>query len=160
LNNRRLSRRITGVYTQAGAGIAAFRAPFTIRCDHYVCEVAGRETMMTTRLCAAALGALLLTGCAAHSVRIADLKGRPGEYDEKNISVRGVVTSSWSVPLMPFQLYNLDDGSGEITVLAKSGRAPAKGSHVKVKGRVSEVATLGSQSVGLHIEERDRDYDR
>jgi len=111
---------------------------------------------LTTALSTALLGAVLLTSCSARSVRIADIKDRPGKYDEKTIAVSGVVTSSWAFPLMPYQFYNVSDGSGEIAVLSKAGRAPSKGSHVKVEGRLNEIASFGSQSIGLHLEERDR----
>ena len=113
---------------------------------------------MTTgsRLSVALLSALLITGCAARGVRIADLQDRPDKYDHKTVSVNGVVTTSWGIPLVPFQLYKVDDGTGEITVLARSGRAPRKGARVQVKGRLNELGSFGGQSVGLHIEERDR----
>ena len=112
--------------------------------------------MIGRRLTLALLGALLFTSCAARSVRIADLKDRPGKYDEKTIAVSGVVTSSWGIPLVPYQFYNVSDGTGEIPVLSKSGRAPSKGAHIKVEGRLNEVASFGSRSIGLHLEERDR----
>ena len=109
-----------------------------------------------SRLSVALLSALIITGCAAHGVRIADLQGRPDKYDKKTVAVDGVVTTSWGIPLVPFQLYKVDDGTGEITVLARSGRAPQKGARVEVKGRLNEIGSFGGQSVGLHIEERDR----
>ena len=58
------------------------------------------------------------------------------------------------MPLVPFKLYKVDDGTGEMTVLAQDGRVPSKGARVRVKGRVSDVATLGGQSLGLHLEQR------
>jgi hypothetical protein len=112
-----------------------------------------------TRLTAALLAVVLLAGCAARTVRISELKNRPGKYDDKTIAVNGTVTSSWSVPLIPYQFYNVDDGSGEISVLSRAGRAPSKGAQVKVKGRLNDIASFGGRSVGLHIEERDRDID-
>ena len=110
------------------------------------------------RLPVVLLSAFLITGCAARGVRIAELKDQPGKYDDKKVSVTGVVTSSWGIPLVPFQLYNLDDGTGEITVLSRTGRAPSKGSRVQVKGRINEFAQFGGRSIGLHINEEDRDY--
>jgi len=109
-----------------------------------------------SRLAVTLFGAFLLTSCAARTVRIADIKDRPGKYDEKTISVTGVVTSTWGLPLVPYQFYNVSDGTGEISVLAKAGRAPSKGAHVKVAGRINELASFGSRSIGLHLEERDR----
>jgi hypothetical protein len=111
-----------------------------------------------SRLSVLLLSAILIAGCAARGVRIAELKDQPGKYDDKSVSVTGVVTSSWGIPLVPFQLYKVDDGTGEITVLSKYGRTPSKGQRVKVKGRINEFAVFGGRSIGLHIQEEDRDY--
>ena len=109
-----------------------------------------------SRLSAAFVGALLISGCAARGVRIAELKDRPDKYDHKTVSVNGVVTTSFGVPLVPFQLYKVDDGSGEITVVSRNSRAPRKGARVQVKGKVEEIGSFGGQSVGLHIQESGR----
>jgi hypothetical protein len=110
------------------------------------------------RFAIAVFAAVLISGCAARSVKIGELKDQPDRYDDKKVSVTGLVTSSWGIPLVPFQLYNVDDGTGEITVLARTGRAPSKGSRVRVKGRINEFAQFGGRSIGLHINEEDRDY--
>ena len=107
-------------------------------------------------LIVALLTTVLLAGCAARGVRIAELKDRPDKYEDKRVSVTGVVTSSFGIQLVPFQLYQVDDGSGEITVVSRSGRSPAKGARVRVKGKVNEVAVFGGRSIGLHITEDDR----
>jgi len=94
----------------------------------------------------------LLAGCAlSGNPRIADIKYNPGRYQNHSVTVDGVVTSAWGVPMMPFKLYKVDDGSGEVTVVAQDGRVPSKGAHVSVKGKVNEFATFGGQSVGLHL---------
>jgi hypothetical protein len=111
---------------------------------------------MNRALAVAVLSAFLISGCAARGVRIAELKDQPTKYDDKTVSITGMVTSSWGIPLVPFQLYNVDDGSGEITVLSRSGRTPAKGTRVEVKGKINEFAVFGGRSVGLHIQEEDR----
>src|ERR687892_1098849 len=105
----------------------------------------------------ALLGAFLATGCAARGVRIAELKDQPDRYDDKTVSVTGVVTSSWGIPLVPFQLYQVDDGTGEITVISRSGRSPSRGARVQVKGKINEVGVFGGRSIGLHIQEDDRE---
>ena len=107
---------------------------------------------MIKKLAPLALSLGLLAGCAlSMHPKIADLKYNPGRYQNHSVTVDGVVTSSWGVPLVPFRMYKVDDGTGEVTVLAQDGRVPAKGSHVSVKGRVNEFATFGGQSVGLHL---------
>jgi len=110
----------------------------------------------TSRLAVVLFSVVLLAGCATRGVRIAELKDQPTRYTMKTVSVTGVVTNSWGIPLVPFQMYSVDDGSGEITVLSQSGRTPAKGTRVQVKGKVNEVAVFGGRSVGLHIREENR----
>ena len=109
-----------------------------------------------SRLSVAIFSMFLIAGCAARGVRIAELKDQPTKYNTRSVSVTGVVTNSWGIPLVPFQMYSVDDGSGEITVLSQSGRAPAKGTRVQVRGKVNEVAVFGGRSVGLHIREENR----
>jgi hypothetical protein len=101
--------------------------------------------------------AAVLSGCAV-SLRnpdISELQRHPGRYQDRTVSVSGVVTSSWGVPLVPFRFYKVDDGTGELTVLSQSSRMPASGEHVRVKGRVQDVAMLGGRAVGLHLREED-----
>jgi hypothetical protein len=104
----------------------------------------------------------MLSGCALAIGRpsVAELKYNPGRYQNRTVSIDGVVTSSWGVPLMPFKLYKVDDGTGELTVLAQGGRVPSRGSRVRVKGRVNDVATFGGQAVGLHLEQTDIHFKR
>ncbi len=105
--------------------------------------------------------ALILSGCAlATRPSVAELKYNPGRYQDKTVAIEGVVTSSWGLPLVPFRFYKVDDGTGEMTVLSQTGRVPTKGARVRVKGRVNEVATLGGQSVGLHLRQTDLDFKR
>ena len=99
----------------------------------------------------------LLAGCAART-SVTELKYNPGRYQDRTVSIEGVVTSSFSIPLVPFRFYRVDDGTGEVTVVAENERVPTKGARVRVKGRVNEVATFGGQSVGLHIRQTDLDF--
>lgn len=116
-----------------------------------------------SRLARHLLVALLVTsaaGCAARARSVADIRNDPGQFDNRQVEVTGRVTSAWSVPLVPYGLYKIDDGSAEITVLSHRRGTPSKGALVRVRGRVREVANFGATSVGLHIEERDRDLVR
>lgn len=115
-----------------------------------------------TRLVAPLTLIVMLSGCAL-AVRhpsVAELKYNPGRYQNKTVAIDGIVTSSWGVPLMPFKLYKVNDGTGEMTVLAQGGRVPTKGAHVRVKGRVNDVATFGGQSIGLHLEQTHLSFKR
>ena len=116
---------------------------------------------MVHKLAPLGLVVLLLSGCAlSRHPRIADLKYDPGRYQNHSVTIDGVVTSSWGVPLLPFKLYKVDDGTGEVTVVAQGGRVPSKGARVSVRGRVSDIATLGGQAVGLHLEQEHLQFKR
>ncbi len=103
----------------------------------------------------AVLSSIIVAGCAS-GVRISELKSQPDKYKDKTVSVTGVVTNSVGVSFVPFQMYNVDDGTGEITVVSRSGRSPSNGARVEVKGTVNELAVFGGRSIGLHINEDGR----
>ena len=118
---------------------------------------------MITRGCTALLFALALSACAGtlRNPDIADVRQNAGHYSDRTVTLDGTVTSSWGVPLVPFKMYKVDDGTGEMTVLSRGGnRTPSKGSRVKVKGVVRDVAMFNGMPLGLHIEERDLDIRR
>jgi hypothetical protein len=105
--------------------------------------------------------AALLSGCAlvARNASVADLKHNPGRYHDRTVSIDGVVTSSYGASFLPVNAYKVDDGTGEVTVIAQNSRqVPSKGARVRVKGKVGEVATFGGRSLGLHIRQSDLDY--
>lgn len=115
--------------------------------------------LTSRRFAPAALAALAITigGCAVslRNPAIADLQRHPGRYQDHTVSISGVVTSSWGLPLVPYHFYKVDDGTGEVTVLSQGSRMPANGERVRVRGRVDDVAVLGGRPVGLHLKEED-----
>lgn len=98
------------------------------------------------------LAAAVTGGCSLATRSIADIKQYPGRYDHRSVSIEGRVTESFGGPLVPISYYKVDDGTGEITVVA-NGSAPRTGSVVRVKGRVGEVASFGNRSFGLHLQQ-------
>ena len=100
----------------------------------------------------------IATSACALSLRnpdIADLRNHPARYHDRTVSVSGVVTNSWGLPLVPFRLYKVDDGTGEVTVVSSGARTPITGERVRVKGKVEDVAIFGGRPLGLHIREKD-----
>lgn len=114
---------------------------------------------MLTLTLVASLG---FAGCslALRNPSISELRRDPARYLDKTVSIEGRVTTSWGVPFVPFKFYRVEDGTGEVTVLSRAVRTPARGSHVRVKGRVNEVAVVGGTPLGLHLEERDLKFRR
>ena len=106
--------------------------------------------------------ALFASACAASfgRSRIADVRSNPGRYQRQSVNIEGVVTTSWGIPLAPFALYKVDDGTGELTVVSQGRDLPTRGAHVRVRGRVDELAVFGGQAVGLHLTEEALRVDR
>jgi hypothetical protein len=118
---------------------------------------------MITRGFTALFLAIALSACAGtlRNPDIADVRQNAGHYSDRTVTLDGTVTSSWGVPLVPFKMYKVDDGTGEMTVLSRGGnRTPSRGSRVKVKGVVRDVAMFNGMPLGLHLEERDLDIRR
>lgn len=100
---------------------------------------------------------------AAVTVACASVPGRPsvaqvrqqsGRFVDHSVTITGEVTSSWGVPLVGFNVYQVNDGTGEITVVSTERRVPNKGARVEVRGRVEDVAVLGGRPLGLHLREQ------
>ena len=89
-----------------------------------------------TRLTPSAALSVLISGCAltASPPTVQEIKYNPGRYNDRKVAIDGVVTSSWGLPLVPFKLYKVDDGTGEVTVLSQGGRTPTRGAHVASPG--------------------------
>jgi hypothetical protein len=112
-----------------------------------------------TRLARITLTVILavgISGCALslRNPHVADLRDNPGRYQHQTVSIDGVVTTSWGIPLVPFRLYKVDDGTGEVTVVSQGNRIPTRGARVRVRGRVDDLGVLGGQALGLHIREQ------
>lgn len=101
---------------------------------------------------------LLLSGCdylPFGLTPIKELVASPTQFEGKEIRVRGKVKDVTKIPLVDIRLYVLDDGSGEVTVLAGNDLPPVNET-VTVKGVVESAAILGGQSIGLRIKETKR----
>ena len=80
-----------------------------------------------------------LSGCS-RTIRIRDLLDRPQEYEGKTVQVEGTVTQSASV--LGSGAYEIDDGTGKIYVVARSGGVPREGAKTRAKGRFESVFNL------------------
>lgn len=97
--------------------------------------------------------------CASMGSRtISDVQTNPGRYADKTVTVEGVVTASWGIPLVPFKVYRISDGSGEMLVVSDGRRLPGKNARVRVRGEVEEFALIGGRSFGLHLREKGIKY--
>jgi hypothetical protein len=97
--------------------------------------------------------------CASMGSRsISEVQANPGKFHDKTVTVEGVVTTSFGIPLVPFKVFRVSDGSSEMLVISDDDRIPGKNARVRVRGEVQEFALLGGRSFGLHLREKSIKY--
>ena len=105
----------------------------------------------TVAFCMAAV--LATAGCAYRTMTIKSLLDDPSRYNGKKVQVSGETKQGQGA--LGYGEYQLDDGTGTLTVLTQHNGAPRKGAAVKVQGTFRAVATVGSRSVAV-LEEKKR----
>ena len=98
---------------------------------------------------AAVAVALTLTACAP--VTIARINQDPSRFRDRMVHVDGTVVTS--VGFLRTGGYQVDDGTGKIYVVSRSG-VPSSGSRVSVTGRVISGAEVLGQALGTAIMEQ------
>ena len=102
---------------------------------------------------AACLAILALsTACGRGTLPISRLLDDPSRYDGERVKIEGRVTG-FSFGALGRGAYQVDDGTGEMTVVAEGSRVPTRGARVRVRGRLQEFGTFGDRTVGLHLKQ-------
>lgn len=109
---------------------------------------------MRIRLMSVLVPALLLAACAGYT-RIGDIVAAPGQFEGKEVQLKGTVTGTLQVPVIELRGYTLRDDTGEIAVVTTEN-VPAPQQAVAMSGIVRSLAIIGGQSLGLRIEETKR----
>jgi hypothetical protein len=91
------------------------------------------------------LSAVIL-GVSCASVTINKVLADPARYRDKEVTVSGQVSDSYSVAARG--AYKIRDGSGELWVVSEKG-VPRTGAEVKVTGHVREGYNVGSLGARL-----------
>ncbi len=103
----------------------------------------------------------VVAGVSAKRRSIADLEANPSKYQNKTVTITGIVRDSdgINIPLIGISggCYKIDDGTGSIWVCTEDG-VPTKGAELKVKGKLQTGAVYRGKNYGLVIIEKDRDY--
>ena len=102
-----------------------------------------------------------LSGACASAMgerSIAEVQTNPGKFHDKTVTVEGVVTTSFGIPLVPFKVFRVSDGTEEMLVISDDSRIPSKNARVRVRGEVKEVGLFGGRSFGLHLREKSIKY--
>jgi len=90
-------------------------------------------------------------GCSSR-LRIQELASDPGRYNEQHVTVEGVVTQTWAIPVIGQSLVRLDDGTGQVWV-KPHGRVPFQGEEIRVEGTLKIGVTLANKNLGVVVYE-------
>ena len=101
------------------------------------------------------LAMAVLSGCKASELKVTPIRtllDDPTRYDRQVVRVAGNVTHS--IGVLGYGGYTVDDGTGTLPVVTKSGGAPREGAQIGVEGEFRSAYTLGTQSGAVIIERR------
>lgn len=101
---------------------------------------------------------VLALGCKGGmrgTTSIKTLLDDPGLHDRKVVRVAGEVGPS--LGLLNFGAYQLDDGTGTLTVVTRENGAPRQGAKVGVQGEFRSAYTLGASTAAVLIESERRE---
>ena len=91
---------------------------------------------------------------ACEHARISQINADPGRYMNKEVAVAGQVTQS--IGAFGKGIYQLDDGTGRLWIVANVRGVPSKGARVGVKGYVKPTITFLGINYATVMEETDR----
>jgi hypothetical protein len=91
---------------------------------------------------------------ACEQARISQINADPGRYTNKEVAVIGHVTQS--IGAFGKGIYQVDDGSGRLWVVANIRGVPSKGAKVGVKGYVRPTITFLGVNYATVMEETGR----
>jgi hypothetical protein len=102
----------------------------------------------------ATIGLLLLAACPG-AKPIRELLDDPSRFDGKTVRIAGEVKES--IGALGFGVYQVDDGTGTLTVVSKAGNGtPRVGAQVGVEGEFRAAFTLGPTTLAVLVEQKRR----
>jgi len=82
--------------------------------------------------------------------KIGEIRKDPDRYENRSVTLHGRVSGGTKLPFMTEAFYQLDDGSGSITV-ATHKSLPPDGKKVVVQGTVKSAFKFAGETHGLVI---------
>jgi len=98
---------------------------------------------------ALAAGGLILYFTLAASTPIGSILKNPRAYEVKELTIAGKVTDRTSLIVVKY--FRLRDGTGEIMVVTDK-TLPAVGSSLRVRGKVMEAFSIGTEQLLVFVE--------
>ncbi len=107
----------------------------------------------TLALAGASFALALLLGCKGGGVTsIKTLLDDPTRFDKTTVRIAGTVGKA--VGVLGYGAYQIDDGTGMITVVSEQGGAPREGAKVGVEGEFRSAFTLGTTVAAAIVEKQ------
>jgi hypothetical protein len=115
----------------------------------------GRNTMRTrvVSLLLIVVGSLFLAACPPH-VSTARLNQNPGRYASSEVTIAGRVVDSFGA--LGRGVFELDDGTGTMWVLAGQYGVPAAGAKLAVTGRAEQGFSFAGRNFATILRETER----
>jgi hypothetical protein len=95
---------------------------------------------------------LSVAGCKGGVTSIKTLLDDPGRYEKQTVRIAGTVGSS--IGVMGYGAYQVNDGTGTLTVVSQQGGAPREGAEVGVEGEFRSAFTLGDRTAAVLMESK------
>lgn len=95
--------------------------------------------------------AALSLGCQG-ATKIKTLLDDPQRFEGKTVRIAGQVQGS--VGALGFGAYQVNDGTGTLSIVSEGGGVPRQGAKVGVEGTFRSAYTIGSQSLAVIVEQR------
>jgi len=99
---------------------------------------------------------IISLSCAGTArVKISDITGQPGKFNEQVVKVKGTVVQTFAVPFLKQSLVRVDDGTGTIWVKPRD-KVYFKGEKIEVEGTVKVGFTIANKNFGFIIIEKEK----
>ena len=110
-----------------------------------------RRSWRSARPLLAAIAALLFLSCKG-TTPIKTLLDDPSRFDGQTVRIAGDVQGS--VGALGFGAYQVNDGTGTLSIVSEGGGVPRQGAQVGVEGTFRSAYTLGTQTAAVLVEQR------
>ena len=99
-----------------------------------------------------AVALTLMGGCKTDTTPVKTLLDDPGRFDGQVVRISGDVTGA--VGVLGYGAYQVDDGTGTLTVVSEQGGAPRQGAKVGVEGTFRAAFTLKTETIAVLVEKK------
>ncbi|HXI33261.1 MAG TPA: hypothetical protein VNH63_04205 [Gemmatimonadales bacterium] len=110
-----------------------------------------RHSRRSARPLLAAIAALLFLSCKG-TTPIKTLLDDPSRFDGQTVRISGDVQGSLGA--LGYGAYQLNDGTGTLSIVSEGNGVPRQGAKVGVEGTFRSAYTIGTQTAAVVVEQR------